>query len=36
MVEYLGLEAAASQLLVYEGQRVPALLRSVGYARAMA
>jgi transcriptional regulator with XRE-family HTH domain len=35
-VEYLGLEAAASQVLVYEGQRVPALLRAGGYARAMA
>lgn len=35
-VEYLGLEAAASQLLVYDGQRVPALLRADGYARAMA
>lgn len=35
-VEYVGLEAAASQVLVYEGQRVPALLRAEGYAAAMA
>jgi transcriptional regulator with XRE-family HTH domain len=35
-VEYLGLEAAASQLLVYEGQRVPALLRADRYSRAIA
>jgi transcriptional regulator with XRE-family HTH domain len=34
--EYLWLEAAASQVLVYEGQRVPALLRTEGYARAIA
>jgi transcriptional regulator with XRE-family HTH domain len=34
--EYLWLEAAASQVLVYEGQRVPALLRAEGYARATA
>jgi transcriptional regulator with XRE-family HTH domain len=35
-VEYAGLEAAASRILVYEPQRVPALLRSGGYARATA
>jgi len=34
--EYLWLEAAASQVFVYEGQRVPALLRAEGYARAIA
>src|SRR5436190_661778 len=35
-VEYAGLEDAASRLLVYEPQRVPALLRAGGYARAVA
>ena len=34
--EYLWLEAAASHVFVYEGQRVPALLRAEGYARAIA
>jgi transcriptional regulator with XRE-family HTH domain len=34
--EYLWLEAAASKVFVYEGQRVPALLRAEGYARAIA
>ena len=34
--EYLWLEAAASQVFVYEGQRVPALLRAEAYARAIA
>jgi len=34
--EYLWLEAAASRVLVYEGQRVPELLRAEGYARAIA
>jgi transcriptional regulator with XRE-family HTH domain len=34
--EYLWLEAAASKVSVYEGQRVPALLRAEGYARAIA
>jgi transcriptional regulator with XRE-family HTH domain len=34
--DYLWLEAAASKVLVYEGQRVPALLRAEGYARAIA
>jgi transcriptional regulator with XRE-family HTH domain len=34
--DYLWLEAAASTVLVYEGQRVPALLRAEGYARAIA
>jgi len=29
--DYLWLEAAASKVLVYEGQRVPALLRAEGY-----
>jgi transcriptional regulator with XRE-family HTH domain len=36
VVEYAGLEAAASRLLVYEPQRVPALARSGGYSRAVA
>jgi len=35
-VEHAGLEAAASRLLVYEPQRVPALTRSGGYSRAIA
>ena len=34
--EYLWLEAAASQVFVYEGQRVPALLQAEGYAHAIA
>jgi transcriptional regulator with XRE-family HTH domain len=34
--EYLWLEAAASHVFVYEGLRVPALLRAEGYARAIA
>jgi hypothetical protein len=34
--DYLWLEAAASKVFVYEGQRVPALLRAEGYARAIA
>lgn len=34
--EYLWLEAAASHVCVYEGQRVPALLRAESYARAIA
>ena len=34
--EYLWLEAAASHVFVYEGQRVPALLRAESYARAIA
>lgn len=36
VVDYLALEAAASEVLVYEGERVPALLRSGGYAMALA
>jgi hypothetical protein len=35
-VEYAGLEAAASRLLVYEPQRVPALARTGGYCRLIA
>ena len=35
-VEHAGLEAAASRLLIYEPQRVPALARSGGYSRALA
>jgi Domain of unknown function (DUF5753) len=34
--DYLWLEAAASRVFVYEGQRVPALLRAEGYARVIA
>lgn len=34
--DYLALEAAASQVLVYEAQRIPALLQTAAYARALA
>ena len=34
--DYLLLEAGASRVLIYEAQRIPALLQSVDYARALA
>jgi len=36
MCDFLGLETAASRLLVYESQRIPALLQSETYAQEMA
>ena len=34
--DYLHLEASASRVLIYEAQRIPALLQTVDYARALA